>query len=300
MTGWFAAGWYAAGAFVQIDDVLRKRDNFDPADYFYYPDTASPNFQNSRHDPSAGLQGPMFGLNFQGNILTLAINLAMADEKGIPVPTAGKFGVFAEFQDALKMATDPDTDTFGMQPRGYWFSIAASTGFSHSSDPGLMWYDADALKTTFLDSGADIGFRTAADWILKDKVVHPGEMNKQLSGEFGDTFSAGKTLFRQAGGPMGTQVGRIKDRFTFALVPLPEGPDGEPVLQQFSDQPHLVTDTAVTRGTLEGAVEWVAFLSGPAVQERIAIDRGSSGRMPLRRTQWRPVRRRTTSSSGST
>ena len=275
MTGWFAAGWYAAGAYVQIDDLLRKRDDFDPADFYYYPDTASPNFQNSRHDPSAGLQGPMFGLNFQGNVETLAMNLDMADELGIPFPTKGKWGAFAEFQDALRMATDPDTQTFGMRPRGYWFSLAASIGFSYGSDPNLMWYNADTLKTTFMDSGADIGFRTSVDWQLKDKVVQPSEMNKELSGEFGDPFSSGKNFMRSGNGPFGSQVGRIQDRFSFALVPLPEGPDGEPVLQQFSDQPHLVTDTAVTRGTLEGAVEWVSFLSGPAVQERIAIDRGS-------------------------
>ena len=275
MTGWFAAGWYAAGAFVQIDDLLTKRDDFDPNDFYYYPDTATTNFQHTRHDPGSGVRGPSFGMNFQGNIETLAINLSMAEALGIPAPTAGSFGALAEFEDALRMATDPEQDTFGMRPTGYWFSLAASIGFSHASDPELMWYSQDATRSTFVDSGADIGLRKAVDWILKDKVVQPSEMNKELSGEFGDPFSSGKNLFRQGNGPFGSQVGRIKDRFKWALSPLPEGPDGQPVLQQFSDQPHLITATAETRGNTEAAVEWTAFLSGTEVQTRIAVDRGS-------------------------
>ena len=275
MTGWFAAGWYAAGAFVQIDDVLRKRDDFDPNDFFWYPDTATPNFQHTRHDPKTGMRGPAFGMNFQGNVETLAINLSMAEELGIPQPTPGSFGAFAEFQDALRMATDPDTNTFGIRPTGYWFSLFASIGFSHATDPQLMWYSQDATRSTFADAGADIGMRTLADWQLIDKVIQPAEMNKELSGEFGDPFSSGKNLFRQGNGPFGSQVGRIKDRFKWALSPLPEGPDGQPVLQQFSDQPHLITATADTRGNVEGAVEWMSFLSGTEVQTRIAVDRGS-------------------------
>lgn len=275
MTGWFAAGWYAAGAFVQIDDLLSKRDDFDPNDFFYYPDTATLNFQHTRHDPTSGMRGPTFGMNFQGNIEALAINLDMAEANGIPQPTSGSFGAFAEFEDALRKATDPETNTFGIRPTGYWFSLFASIGFSHASDPELMWYSQDATRTTFADSGADIGLRTLADWLLVDQVIQPSEMNKELSGEFGDPFSSGKNLFRQGNGPFGSQVGRIQDRFKWALSPLPEGPDGQPVLQQFSDQPHLITATAETRGTTEGAVEWMAFLSGTEVQTRIAVDRGS-------------------------
>ncbi len=275
MTGWFAAGWYAAGAFVQIDDLLRKRDDFDPNDFYWYPDTATPNFQHTRHDPRTGMRGPSFGMNFQGNIQALALNLSMAEALGIPEPKAGSFGALAEFEDALFKATDPETDTFGIRPTGYWFSLFASIGFSHASDPELMWYSQDATRTTFVDSGADLGLRKLADWLLVDKVIQPSEMNKELSGEFGDPFSSGKNLFRQGGGPFGSQVGRIKDRFKWALSPLPEGPDGQPVLQQFSDQPHLITATADTRGNVEGAVEWAAFLSGTEVQTRIAVDRGS-------------------------
>lgn len=275
MTGWFAAGWYAAGAFVQIDDLLRKRDDFDPNDFFWYPDTATPNFQHTRHDPRTGMRGPSFGMNFQGNIQALAVNLTMAEELGIPEPAAGSFGAFAEFEDALFKATDPDTSTFGIRPTGYWFSLFASIGFSHATDPQLMWYSQDATRSTFADAGSDIGMRTLRRWMLDDKVIQPGELNKELSGEFGDPFSAGKNLFRQGGGPFGSQVGRIKDRFRWALSTLPEGPDGQPVVQQFSDQPHLITATAETRGNTEGAVEWLSFLSGTEVQTRIAVDRGS-------------------------
>ncbi|MBM4436281.1 MAG: hypothetical protein FJ029_03405 [Actinobacteria bacterium] len=117
--------------------------------------------------------------------------------------------------------------------------------------------------------------QASADWILKNKVAYPSEMAKTLSADIGDPFSNGKVLFWPANGPFGTQAGRIKDRFKWGLTQLPEGPDGKPVVQQFSDQPHMVTKTAELRGSVEAVVDLLLFMFGKEVQGRIAIDRGS-------------------------
>ena len=41
LSGWFAARWHQAGAFAQIDDVVRKRADWNPKDYYFDPDTSS-------------------------------------------------------------------------------------------------------------------------------------------------------------------------------------------------------------------------------------------------------------------
>ena len=78
----------------------------------------------------------------------------------------------------------------------------------------------------------------------------------------------------QAATSLGTFVARIRDRFTFSRLPHAEGLRG-PAPHVLTTQPHLVTNSAHTRGNIEESVELVMFMAGRDVQGRIAIDRGS-------------------------
>ena len=275
MPGWFAAQFLASGAFTVIDDVLRKHEDFDPTDWYWAPDESSVNLVNER--PFAhkdGLQGPFHGLPYQGNMNVLAGNLELMEKAGVDFPTPGKWGIETDMPDAFRRITDVETDDFGFRDSASSYSHSISWGFALSSDPNLLYYNKDATRWTAFDSGADVGLRMIRNFALDEKLIPNGEQYQALKGQHGDPFSNGKIGFFHFGGGVGTQINRIKDRFPWALIPLPEGPRG-PQPQKFNDEPHLITKMATTRGNVDSVVEWLLFLAGPEVQARVAIDRGA-------------------------
>ena len=62
--------------------------------------------------------GPLWGLPYQGNINAYGYNLDIMDSAGIEFPTAGSWGLETEYLEALKKATDAETDQWGMRMHG--------------------------------------------------------------------------------------------------------------------------------------------------------------------------------------
>ena len=277
LSGAFFLSWAEAGAFTQIDEALSKNPRWDPSAQFFGPDAFSINFWN--RVPSSHLepvQGPQFGLPYQGNMIGYFFNVDMMTKAGIEFPTVGKWGIETEFLETLKKGTDPEIDQFGTRmlsgawPHGLFLPIALS-----DREDLMPVYNSDATRFEAYDEGGDRGLQFIIDMARKHKVAYlPGDY-KELAGEFRDPFSAGKQLIWYAGGAVGTLATRIKDKFEWSMGPMPEGRNGQPHPNNFDGQPHLVTNTAARRGTVEQAVELINFFVGPGVQGRIAIDRGS-------------------------
>ena len=250
-------------------------EDFDPTDWYWAPDQSSVNLFNERPFPHKdGLQGPFHGLPYQGNLNVISGNLELMENAGVEFPTPGKWGIETDMPDAFRRITDPETDVYGFRDHAGWYSNAISWGWALSSEPNLMYYNKDATRWTLFDSGAHVGVQMIRDFILEEGLVPTAEAYSGLKGEHGDPFSNGKVGFFHWGGGVGTPINRIRDRFPWALIPLPEGPRG-PQPQKFNDEPHLITKMATTRGNTESVVEWLLYLAGPEVQARVAIDRGS-------------------------
>ena len=276
MPGWFAAQFLAQGAFTVIDDVLQKHDGFDPTEWYWCPDESTVNLVNERPFPHRdGLRGPFHGMPYQGNLNVLSGNLALMESAGVEFPTPGNWGIQTEMPDALRRITDPETDTYGLWDSGTLVSSnAISWGWALSDEENLMYYNKDATRWTVFDSGAHVGLQMLRDFVLEEGLVPSRPRYREIRGDAGEPFSNGKIGFFHWGGGVGGPINRIKDRFPWALIPLPEGPRG-PQPQKFSDEPHLITQMAGLRGNTESVVEWLLYLAGPKVQSRVAIDRGS-------------------------
>ena len=283
MSGWFATGWYTAGAFTNIDDVLAKQDGYNAQDWYYPGDSSGVDFADTLpYGHLDGLRGKQFGMPYQGNTNGQHINLQIMEEAGIQWPTPGNWHLEQQYLDDLRKATDPDTNTFGIEVgggNGGSWTQWNPWGWALADDPNIMYRSADGMRTTCWDSGADRGVRLAVDLIAVHKVSPALGESRELAGEFRDLFSAGKLLTARNGGAVGSTISRVADRFPWSMAPMPEGPRG-PVPHEITEQPHMIANTAQLNGTTEAATQFVLFMAGPEVQGRIAVDRGS---MPLRK-----------------
>lgn len=283
MSGWFAAQWYTGDAFVNIDDFLAKQDDYNPEDWYYPGDSSGVDFADTvPYGHLGGLRGKQFGMPYQGNTNGQHINLQLMEEAGIQWPTPGNWHLEQQFLDDLRKATNPDAGTFGIEVgggNGGSWTQWNPWGWALADDPNIMYRSADGMRTTCWDSGADRGVRLAVDLIAVHGVSPKLGESRELAGEFRDLFSAGKLLTARNGGAVGSTVGRVAGRFPWSMAPMPEGPRG-PVPHEITEQPHMISNTAALRDTVEASAQFVLFMAGPEVQGRIAIDRGS---MPLRK-----------------
>ena len=281
LAGWFNWSWVQYGAFAQINDTLAKHDGFDPAAYFATPDINTLNVHNKPYSGLDSMQGPAFGLPYQGNMTSYRYNLEIAESAGIDLPATsvhagGSWGLETDFLEAMKQARDPETDKYGIAAAGGswpatgWWAIGMS-----NRDDSMVWYNADATHFELFDDGGDRGFRLAIDMIHEYDVAYPPEARERVSGEFGDPFSAGNVFCNVAGGGHGSIVNRVQDRFPWTIGANPEGVRGT-IPANFDGQPHVVTNAASARGTLDETIELLVFMSGEQVQTRIAIEGGST------------------------
>ena len=272
----FVNQWIQPGGFTQINEEIRKHPDWDPTRWWFSADEYTVNFFNTIPAPTnKPIEGPQFGMTYQGACTGLIFNYNMAEAKGIPEPSEGSFGLTTDFVETAMKATDAEAGEWGkwmhVHPAltwGGWVFGLSDTGTRH-------FRSADGLHLECFDEGGDKGYQLAIDSIHKDKYALPPADAGEFSGEFGDPFSAGKVLYGWHNGGVGGNVARIKDRFHWGLIVPPEGPRGQ-IPGSYIGQPHAVTNAAGNAGSTEQAVEWMLFMAGPVVQERIAIDKGST------------------------
>ena len=263
-----------AGVWLNIDDILAKKDGYDPANYWYQPDIYSDNMDQSYPYDSTRLQGPLYGMPYQGAIGGLAYNVTLFEAAGANQPSEGMR--YSDLLEEMLKLRDPENDVFGIRAtRSEQFQVFPQMYGYNNGQARVDGPDGAQVWGPPLDDGWQ-GWQDIVDYIHKDNVSYTPEQRGDLSAEFGDPFSAGKQAV-EIGGVVystGFRAPRISDRFEWSLGPMPWGENTNHANFEWNDQPHIVAGTATVTGVEEQAVDWVYFLAGPDVQGRVSIDRG--------------------------
>ena len=268
------------GAFTEITEELAKRDDFVPADYYFLPDAyTSNNIDHSFPQPSL-MTGPQFGMPFQFAISGFVANISLAEaSSGVTLPDSENSWNWDDWTEWDAQITDPETDTFGTHARDdYEFQYMPQLYSNGMKKP----FDDRLTKTMYDLPEAGEAWEYLINKIFVHKTSPPAEQVKELGGEFGNPFGAGKIGIWPSGTVYSTgfHVPRIKDRFTWTLLPeVIAGRGGAPG-HSTNDQPNLVTNTAGRDGTVEQSTALSVFLASEEYQGRVGIDRGH---MPVHR-----------------
>jgi ABC-type glycerol-3-phosphate transport system substrate-binding protein len=268
-------GWGFFGAhqesFTQINDVLDKHQDFNGDDLIFEPDSYTINYDVG-YPFTDQWSGAAFGLPYQGNVSGHQYNIDLYDQMGIEQPSES-WTYANEWLEAAKQGTDVDNDIWGTKYGGggsphEWTPI----GWGHG---GKQFISPDGTHTSVFDDGGGKGFQFIVDLIHEHKVSPPVGAQKELSGEFGDPFSAGKIAAQLGrGDAKGNTVTRIKDRFRWSLAPQPRGDVTGTAAVHRTNQGHYVLASAARRGNVEAVVDFLVWMAGPTMQARAATDRG--------------------------
>ena len=270
LLGW---GFFGAHqeAFTQINDALDRNANFEPAALIYEPDAYTINY-DLEFPFVDSFQGHAFGLPYQGNVSGHYYNIDLYDQYGVPEPSAD-WTYSNDWLEAAKQSTDPDNSIFGTRIGGggdihFWTPI--SWGFG-----GKQFISSDGTHTTHFEEGGDLGFKFGVDLIHEHGVSPATDAQRELAGEFGDAFSAGKIGAElRRGDAKGNAVISIGDRFRWALAPQPKGDVTGTVAVHRTNQGHYVINSAERQGVVEEVVDFLVWMAGPKMQARAATDRG--------------------------
>ena len=271
-------GTYGAveGAFTEINDVLAAHPDFKASDYYFVPDWYTMNFdanQAKGEPPPALMNGPQFGMPFQGAINGILMNLSLGEAAGVEFPAEG-WSYESEYLESAKKVTDPETGTWGTWARNQcefqWGPMCLANG-------SKAYRNAEETELALFDDGGETGLQFATDLIHKHKVSFPVADTKQMGSEFGSPFASNKvwSWFTGRVYSSGYEAARIKDRFRWSLAPLPVGTTGKSA-HYWTSASHIVTGSADRRGTTEAATDFAVFMAGPVVSERMVIDRGAA------------------------
>ena len=263
-----------AGIWLNIDEILAKKDGYDPSNYWFQGDIYSDNMDQSYPYDSTRLQGPLYGMPYQGATGGIAYNLTMFEAAGANQPAEGMR--YSDLLEEAKKLRDPENDIYGINAsRSEQFQVFPQMYGYNNGQARVMGPDGHQIWGPPLDDGWK-GYDDIVGYIHREGVAYLPEERSGLAGEFGDPFSAGKQAM-EVGGIVystGFRAPRIKDRFRWALAPMPWGENTDHANFEWNDQPHIVASTATVTGVEEQVVDWVYFLAGPDVQGRVSIDRG--------------------------
>lgn len=278
--GWLFNQWRGEGITVPINDTVNKMPGWDPDEYYWMPNIYTENGEAADHQwpPPTRLEGPQHGFSYQGWTAGFLYNITMVERLGLGAPTED--WTWNDLLENSMKARDPEADLYGIDAidrEKMWMPLCFSAGAT------LLRGEGDVDFTMF-DDGGDEGFQFTWDLIHTHDVAPPPEVRKQLSGEFGTVFEAGKQAYWMSGRvyTVGFGVPRIQDRFEWSLGPVPKNPRTNYHGNIWGEQYHAVTNGAHARGTLEATAELGHFL-GTDVQRRVAeVDRGH---LPM----WKPA-----------
>ena len=266
-------------AFTEISGELAKRDDFVPADYYFLPDAYT--FNNIDHSfPQPELMtGPQFGMPFQFAISGFVANISLAEAAGVTLPDSDGGWNWDDWTEWDAKMTNPDNGEFGTWARDdYEFQYMPQMYSNGMAKP----FDDRLTKTMYDLPEAGEAWEYLINKIFVHKTSPPSDQVKELGGEFGNPFAAGKVGIWPSGRVYSTgfAVPRIKDRFQWTLLPEVIAGRGGPPGHSTNDQPDLVTNSAGRDGSEEQSTALAAFLAGEEYQGRVGIDRGH---MPVHR-----------------
>jgi len=266
------------GAFTEISDLLPQLDVV-KSDYYFLPDAYTDNGMDHSFPQPTDMVGKQYGMPFQFAISGFVGNVSLMEQSGVTVPDSDGSWNWDDWSDMDKKMTNADAGTYGTWARDDYEFQYMPQMYSN----GMKKPFNDTLSKTMYDlPEAGEAWEYLINKIHKDKVSPAAEQTKELGGEYGNPFAAGKIGIWPSGRVYSTgfAVPRIKDRFTWSLLPEVTAKSGGPPGHSTNDQPNLVTNTAMRDGTEEQSAALAVFLGGEIYQGRVGIDRGH---MPVHR-----------------
>ena len=271
--------FYEEGAFTEITEELAKRDDFVPADYYFLPDAYTFNHIDHSFPPPPLMTGPQFGMPFQIGISGFVANLSLAEAAGVTLPDSDGGWTWDDWTEWDAKMTDPDTATYGTWARDdYEFQYMPQMYSNGMAKP----FDDRLTRTMFDLPEAGEAWEYLINKIFEHKASPPADQWRELGGEYGNPFAAGKIGIWPSGRvyTTGYAVPRIKDRFQWTLLPELIAARGGPPGHSWQDQPNLVTNSAERDGLKEHSTALAVFLASEEYQSKVGIDRGH---MPVHR-----------------
>ena len=257
---------------LEVTDLLNK-NGLVREDYYFVPDDYTDNKIDHSFPPPQVMNGPQFGMPFQIGISGFLGNITLAEDSGVALPQTANSWTWADWTEMDRKMTDPDKGTYGTWARNdiefQWMPQMYSNGMKKPFN--------DALTKSMFDlPEAQEAMQYLVDKIFVDKVSPPAELTKELAGEFGSPFSAGRTGIWPGGRvySSGYAIPRISDRFRWTLMPEVVVTEGMPPGHGWNDQANMVTITAQKDGTEEASTLFVMFMASEEVSDRVGIDRG--------------------------
>ena len=262
----------SAGAWLEANDILAKKDGFVPEDYLFSPDEHSDNRdQNNYGKWNKVMNGPNHGMMYQGGLNGLLYNIDAVAAAGANEPWEGMR--YDELLEEMKKVTDHE--------QGIWGSDASlSTAFNcalgyNDSQRRVMGPEGHQVDGYFIGEGWR-GLQWVTDLMFEHQVAYRPEQRAEISGEIGSPFAAGKQVFWWGGRfrTVGFAIPRIADRFRWSLAPLVWGNVTDHPNVEYGDQPNIFAASAAVTGVEVQTVDFGVYLAGPEVQGRVGIDRG--------------------------
>ena len=261
------------GAFTEITVELEKQDGIDPENHYFIPDAYTFNKIDHSFPQPYVMTGPQFGMLFQIDISGFVGNISLAETAGVTLPDSEGGWTWDDWTEWDAKMTDPETETFGTWARDdYEFQYMPqmySSGLAKPFDDGLT-------KTMFDLPQASEAWEYLINKIFVHKTAPPASQVKNLGGEYGDPFAAGKIGIWPSGRghSTGYATPRIKDRFRWTLLPEVVAARGGAPGHSWHAWANLVTSNAEREGVIAGATSLAVYLASEEYQCRVGIDRG--------------------------
>ena len=265
-------GFKEGDNWLEVTELLDKH-GLVREDYYFVPDDYTDNKIDHSFPAPQFMTGPQFGMPFQVAISGFVGNITLAEESGVELPTSENSWTWADWTEMDSKITNPDTDSYGTWARNDYEFQYMPQMYSN----GLKKPFNDSLTMSMYDlPEAQEAMQYLVDKIFVHEASPPAELTKELGGEFGNPFAAGRIGIWPSGRVYSTgyAIPRITDRFRWTLMPEVNVREGMEPGHGWNDQANMVTATARTNGTEEASTLFVMFMAGEEVSDRVGIDRG--------------------------
>ena len=181
-------GFQEGDNWLEVTDLLDK-NGLVREDYYFVPDDYTDNKIDHSFPAPQFMTGPQFGMPFQVAISGFVGNITLAEESGVELPQSENSWTWADWTEMDSKITNPDTDSYGTWARNDYEFQYMPQMYSN----GLKKPFNDALTKSMYDQPeAQEAMQYLVDKLFVHETSPPAELTKELGGEFGNPFAAGR------------------------------------------------------------------------------------------------------------